>query len=126
MWTVIYQKLNTFDLIQRRNSNMCLSRDWCISCKTSNENLNHLFIQCSKAQKLWSKLQLEIGLVMNLSSAKDLCLSLRGIQCNNVKNTIKFNAAMATLWLSFENLWENIYNFISIWSSKNKLLKDYS
>lgn len=141
MWMVIHQRINTMDIIERRNPNICLSPNQCISCKSSDEDLNHLFIHCPKAQSLWNKLFLVTGLNLTISNAKDLCLSLCGIQGSNVKNIISFNATVATLWtiwtdrnnqifmkksLSFENLWENIDNLTSIWSSKNILLKNYS
>lgn len=109
-WMVIHQRLNTMDIIRRRNPNICLNPSWCIFCKSSDEDLNHLFIHFSKAQSLWNKLHLEIGLNMIISSAKDLCLCLCGIPSSNVKSTIKFNVAVATLW----SIWSDGNNQIFI------------
>lgn len=54
IWTLFHQS-STMDALQRRNPSNCLSPQWCISCKSSLEDIDNLFIHCTKAQKLWKK-----------------------------------------------------------------------
>ncbi|TYK10888.1 LINE-1 retrotransposable element ORF2 protein [Cucumis melo var. makuwa] len=141
IWTMVHQKLNTMDNIQKRNPNMCLNPNWCISCRSSNEDMNHLFILCPTAHRLWNLWSSETGIPMANTNVKDLCLSLCRLTGGNAKNIISFNAAIATLWTiwirrnnlifeekdsSYQNAWEDICTLMGSWSSKSKILKNYN
>lgn len=58
---------------------MCLDPNWCISCKSSNEDLDHLFIHYPKAQKLWQLWSTNTGISI------EICLSLCKIKGSNCK-----------------------------------------
>ena len=73
---MLHQKRSTMDVIQRRNPTCCLCPNRCISCKSTNEDVNHLFTNYPKAMCLWNKLQTEIKFNIPLSRTKDLCFAL--------------------------------------------------
>ncbi|KAA0056839.1 LINE-1 retrotransposable element ORF2 protein [Cucumis melo var. makuwa] len=141
IWTMVHQKLNTMDKIQKRNPSMSLNPSWCISCRSSNEDMNHLFIFCPFARNLWNMWSSETGTPMATTNVKDLCLQLCRQSDRNTKNIISFNSAIATLWTiwirrnnlifadkdsSYLNAWEDICTLTGSWSSKSKTLKNYS
>ena len=55
-WLVVHGKVNTCDLVQRRNPNMALSPSWCVLCSKQNESIDHLLMHCEIATKLWNQL----------------------------------------------------------------------
>ena len=59
VWLVVHGKVNTCDQIQRQNSHMVLSPSWCILCRKDDESIDHLFIHCEIANKLWNQLFFE-------------------------------------------------------------------
>ena len=46
-------KLNTSDVIQRQNPNVCLSPFWCAMYKRNGESADHLFLHSHQAAQLW-------------------------------------------------------------------------
>ena len=141
IWTMVHQKLNTMDNIQKRNPSMCLNPNWCISCRSSNEDMNYLFILCPIAHRLWNLWSSETSIPMTSTNIKDLCLCLCRLTGSSAKNIISFNAAIATLWTiwirrnnliflekvsTYQNAWEDICTLTGSWSSKSKILKNYS
>ena len=61
-WLVVHGKVNTCDLVQRRNPNMALSPSWCVLCRKQNETIDHLLMHCETATKFWNQLFYEAGL----------------------------------------------------------------
>lgn len=62
-WLVVLGKLNTCDLVQKRNHHRVLSPSWCVLCRGSDESIDHLLLHCPlAARSVWQKLLLEIGL----------------------------------------------------------------
>ena len=58
-----YNDVLSLDLIQKRiKITMCLSSSWCVMCKSNNESIEHLFIQCPTTQYLWNKADITQGL----------------------------------------------------------------
>ena len=60
-WLVVHGKLNTCDLIQRRNPHMALSPSWCVLCRKDGESVDHLLMHCEVSSKLWNQLFYEAG-----------------------------------------------------------------
>ena len=43
-WALVKGEINTGDVIQRRNPNICLSPSCCVMCRRSEDSINHLFL----------------------------------------------------------------------------------
>ena len=52
-WLLVLKKLNTRDLLQKRQPFWSASPSWCVLCRSESEMVNHLFLQCSIAQRVW-------------------------------------------------------------------------
>ena len=48
-WLLILKKLNTQDLLQKRQLFLSVSPSWCVMCRNESELVNHLFLHCSMA-----------------------------------------------------------------------------
>ena len=51
---LVLKKLNTQDLLQRRQPFLSISPGWCVMCKNENESVDHLFLHCTTAQRVWT------------------------------------------------------------------------
>lgn len=60
-WLAILEKTNTMDRLQKRMPHICWRHQWCIMCRGNGKNVNHIFINCSAANFLSSKLLLKAG-----------------------------------------------------------------
>lgn len=69
-WSLALSKLNTCDVIQRQNLNVCLSPSWFVMCKRNGESVDHLFLYCHNAVQIWNRLfqAAKIFWVMSASS----------------------------------------------------------
>ena len=140
LWTVYHDCLNTLDVLQKRCPNMALSLNWCSSCKVATEDLDHIFIHCSKAKNIWKMVQDATKVIIQGSSAKFLCTNLCKMKQNSIRSIIKFNTiaiTMWTIWIDRNNIifneknisnldsLKNICNLVGIWSTRHRLLKNY-
>ena len=55
-WLLTLKKLNTQDLLQKRQLFLFVSPSWCVNCRNGSESVNHLFLHCSLAQRVWTKI----------------------------------------------------------------------
>ena len=46
VWVAFKRKLNTYDLLQKGRPSKCLSPYWCVLCKSTREDIDHLFLHC--------------------------------------------------------------------------------
>ena len=53
-WLLTLKKLNTQDLLQKRQLFLSVSSSWCVMCRNGSESVNHLFLHCSFAQRVWT------------------------------------------------------------------------
>ena len=51
-WLLILKKLNTQDLLQKRQFFLSVSSNWCVMCRTESESVNHLFLHCHMRHRL--------------------------------------------------------------------------
>ena len=65
-WSFSLEKINTYDVLQRKRPFQCLSPNQCVMCKQDNESIGHLFLKCCFAQSLWVKVFSEFGINMEL------------------------------------------------------------
>lgn len=129
-------------MLQNRFPKNSLNLNWCIICKVSNEDLDHLLIHCKVANYLWNRLfnLLEIDNIP-LTDINSLCNSLCGLSMNSKRNIIIFNYAVVicqTIWIKRNNQTFNekssnninLQNTICVtkgcWTYRSKLFKDYS
>lgn len=59
---LVFGKLNTYHVLQKRNAYLAISPNWCLLCKMDCENLDHLFLHCSLAVELFIQVFKEFGL----------------------------------------------------------------
>ena len=52
-WLLILKKLNTQDLLQKRQPYLSISPSWCVVCKKDCESINHLFLHCPMVYRVW-------------------------------------------------------------------------
>ena len=55
-WLLILKKLNTQDFLQKRQLFLSVSPSWCVMCRNGSESVNHLFLHCYVAQRIWTKI----------------------------------------------------------------------
>ncbi|KAM7513904.1 hypothetical protein LguiA_003487 [Lonicera macranthoides] len=60
-WLVAHGRVNTYDMLQKRRPNCCLSPSWCVLCKSDAESLNHLLLHCPYSYFIWNKACAEFG-----------------------------------------------------------------
>ena len=53
IWSLMHSSINTMKVIQKKIPNLCLNPNWCVLCKSKNDNKDHLMIHCSYAKFLW-------------------------------------------------------------------------
>ena len=51
-WLLTLKKLNTQDLLQKRQPFLSISPSWCVMCRNGSESINHLFLHCLVAQRI--------------------------------------------------------------------------
>ena len=116
--------------------------NWCIMCKNNNETSYHMFLNCPSALSLWNNIKARTGWTNNFNCLRDLCKHICSINTKSQTGVIHYNLLVSTIWVTwlkrntrrlFNNshltsisLWENICNLTGLWSSNNKLLKNYS
>ena len=90
-WSLCLERINTYDVLQRKRPFSCLSPTWCVLCKQDQKSILHLFIQCDYARFLWIKIFREFGVTTEIpNNFLDL---LKGCPNECYTNTIK------ALWL---------------------------
>ena len=94
-WTIIHERINTMEVIQRKYPNSCVNPNWCTLSKSHNDEMNHLFIYCKKTRTLGEKLHWQTGWFPQGGNTKSLCLSLCTAKLANRRNIIIFNIAVA-------------------------------
>ena len=62
-WLAALRKVNTADLLQVRRPYQQLSPSWCITCKRSEENLDHLLIHCPFIHSIWCNIRREFNVI---------------------------------------------------------------
>ena len=67
-WSLCLERLNTFDILQRKRSFQCLSPSWCIMCKQDQESIGHLFLYRGYARSLWLKAFREFDLLREIAN----------------------------------------------------------
>ena len=51
-WSLSLEKINTYDVLQRKRPFQCLSPNQCVMCKQDNDSIHHSFLKCSFARSL--------------------------------------------------------------------------
>ena len=130
-WSLSLEKINTFDILQKKRPFMSLNPSWCVMCKQNQESALHLFLQCDFATHLWAKVFSEFRLSWEVPN--NLLDLLKG--CLNVRwsKTIKklwVTVVWAVSWgiwrernsrifkeeyESVFNLWDKILYWVAIW-----------
>ena len=66
-WLLTLKKLNTQDLLEKRQPFLLVSPSWCVMCRNGNESVNHLFLHCFVAQRIWTKIIQKFGVTWVLT-----------------------------------------------------------
>uniref|UniRef100_A0A2N9HQY3 DNA topoisomerase (ATP-hydrolyzing) n=1 Tax=Fagus sylvatica TaxID=28930 RepID=A0A2N9HQY3_FAGSY len=59
MWTVAWDRILTYDNLRKRG---LVLAGWCCMCKGDDESVDHLFIHCWAARRLWSSVFRAVGI----------------------------------------------------------------
>ena len=86
-WSLSLERINTYDVLQRKRPFLCLSPSWCVMCKHEQESILHLFIQCNFARSLWIKVFREFGITSEIPN--NLLELLQGCSTTRSNRTIK-------------------------------------
>ena len=99
-WLVVHGKINTCNQIQIWNPHMVLSPSWCVLCRKDDESIDHLFMHCEIATKLWNQLFYEAGFSWVV---QDKCSALfmedmTGFGSNNMAHALWNSMILALIW----------------------------
>ena len=133
------ERINTYDVIQRKRSLMCLSSSWCVMCKKDQESILHLFIQCDFARSLWTKVFREFGVSSEIpNNFLDLLEGCLNARYNKTIKALWVCVVWAVLWgiwlernsrtffgeyVSVFNLWDKILFWVALWVKSRKEYK---
>ena len=131
VWILVLDKLNVQSILQRRRPYPSLSPGWCILCKRHNESIDHLFLHCDFAFRLWTNILKEFGTEWVIPrSTKDLLTLGQGLSLTKKGKTCWKVAVSATLWAiwlernkrifeeteeTIESTWNRIRLWVTIW-----------
>ena len=137
-WLLTLKKLNTQDLLQRRKLFLSISPNWCVMCRKSSESVNHLFLHCSVAQKVWTVIIQKFNIIWVLP--QDVNHLIEGdFLLGREKRTkllwpLVIYAVLWSLWSernqrifkdreeSLGNILDSIYYWVALWASLNDCL----
>ena len=142
VWLVIHGKVNTFDLVQKRNPNMALSPAWCVLCRKDNESIDHLLIHCQVANGLWAQLRREAGVLGALpEKCKGLLMDeVIGFGSNKMARVMWRAMVMSLMWSLWlernarifsakemcpQDVFEKAKFLASLWASTDKAFKGF-
>ena len=96
------ERINTYDVLQKRRPFMCLHPSWCVMCKKDRESIFHLFLHCDFARFLWSKVFREFQVLSDVpNNFLDL---LKG--CSNARWTQKIRSLwVCVVWAILWGIW---------------------
>lgn len=100
-WLAILEKINTMDRLQKSMPHICWRPQQCIMCRENGENVNHIFMHCSVAKFLGSKLLSKAAIIgpLPFSRRSSFRQDWYGFG-KNKKGKIIWNAAMvAIVWV---------------------------
>ncbi|XP_057774943.1 uncharacterized protein LOC130993923 [Salvia miltiorrhiza] len=102
-WRLVRNRLPTCENLRKMNIQIDEVEAWCNACCSNLETCNHLFIECPKADAVWSRIQQWVG--VSGPRPKDIVGHLETFANLGQKKHKKLltTAWMCTVWL----LWKN-------------------
>ncbi|KAM7516501.1 hypothetical protein LguiA_006084 [Lonicera macranthoides] len=93
--------VKTYDLLQKRRSNYCLSPSWCVLCKSYVESLNHLLLHCPYSYFIWNKVCAEFGFSWAIpkDGARLLMLEINSYKDKSKSRELWRCVKVASFWL---------------------------
>ncbi|CAL2278177.1 unnamed protein product [Prunus armeniaca] len=144
VWLVALGKVNTSDLVQRRRLYMYLSQHWCVLCKMSVENVDHLFLHCPFSLSLWWTLLREVKTVWVIPKGcfdllcSHFVISGRGKGASTLWGCL-VQSVFWNIWLEHNRrifdeyegagvgeLWDRVKFWAALWASVTSDFEDYS
>ena len=142
IWLVALGRVNTCDVLQKKRPSSTLYPSWCVMCKSETETVDHLFIHCSYASRIWCKILHTSGLYWVVPGSCYRLLSGQAGYFRGQEKKIIFNQFLvATLWAiwgernnrifqdsssSVEELWDKICFWVAIWLKNVKTFSSWS
>lgn len=141
-WLLVQGRLNTSDMIQRRNPHIALSPSWCSLCRKDYENIDHLMLHCEVATKLWNLLCSQTGILWATPrECKSLFIEAGGGLRSSGKAKVLWKAMVLSLTWSIwkernarifeekdsnvQDIFENAKYNSSLWAATAKEFKGY-
>lgn len=99
VWSLFHRGINTAEKCQSQYSSIALNPNWCITCKESNETMEHLFITFSFTQQRWANFYLHINEVDHVPiSLDEVPNHFSNLKPTSKKKILLLNLSGATLW----------------------------
>lgn len=141
-WLLAHGKLNTNDLVQRRNPQIQVSPSWCCLCRKGYETLNHLMLRCEFASDLWSQFYRYLGVLrVHPRDCRSVLIEERmGPGANGRAKVLWKTMVLSLLWSIWrernarifddkerdkDHIFDNAKYSASLWASTNKAFKGY-
>ena len=135
-WSLSLERINTYEVLQRKRKFQCLSPSLCVMCKQNQESIPHLFLHCGYATSLWEKVFTEFDLAKEIPvNLSDLFIGCCAARWNKKVKALWVYAVWAVLWgiwkernsrtfsdeyVSAFNLWDKILFWMGTWIKSRK------
>ena len=141
-WLLILKKLNTQDILQKRQPFLSVSPSWCVMCKQDSESINHLFLHCPLVYRVWiaviQKFKVSWVLPQDVNQLIEGPFMVGREKKTKLMWSLAIHAILWTVWRernqrifenkeqSFANIIDSVYYWVALWTSLDKDLNQVS
>ena len=97
LWSILYESINTMEVLQSRMPKTCLNPNWCVLCHSYCETRDHLLVNFKATSFLWDTLWTHTKYHQAFNNLKSVGLSLSHLNSSNKRIIIILNATLVIL-----------------------------
>ena len=137
-WLLTLKKLNTQDLSRRRKPFLSISPSLCVMCRKGSKSVNHLFLHCSVAQRIWTIIIQKFNLAWVIPQDINHLIEGDFMMGREPRTKLLWSLVIYVViwslwternWRIFErreessgNILDSVYYWVALWASLNNCL----